>query len=119
MLVKTVLRERRSERERRCDLVLNNTESFGAARQRPPRLCPHSVSRTTGCRGSLRKPRPKCSWRFSLTGDRLLLSEAKTSGVWGPGVLLSEEPPGEPSVTSRVAHWAARTPERGEPGALQ
>ncbi|XP_076217557.1 uncharacterized protein LOC143172198 [Aptenodytes patagonicus] len=62
-------------------------------------------------------------WRVSLTGgDRILLSEDKARGYWGPGVFITTNDNREPwSLTQRVAYWAGGLDpmERGDPFSIK
>lgn len=50
-------------------------------------------------------------WRVSLTGRyQKLLSDDEASGFWGLGVFWSDGPPGDQSITFRVAYWAGDVP---------
>ncbi|KAK4808440.1 hypothetical protein QYF61_004896 [Mycteria americana] len=97
--MKIVLRKQRNWRENYCDLLLqqNGIQVCEVGTPEPLSIPPpgrdlSSVNYKLGGGGA--------------GGDRILLSDNEARGFWGPGVLLSDGPAGDQSITLRVAYWA-------------
>ena len=99
----------------------------GGAQQVTTRIIPYSPTdlgkiQEKYSRGP-RETETEYVWRVSLTGgDRILLSEDKARGYWGPGVFLTTNDNREPwSLTQRVAYWAGGLDpmERGDPFSIK